>query len=1588
MLVSLWRQLVWKRMAQAAARGGRPVLRVEGLEDRLTPAAIYAIPSASGAEASVTVFDSATRSPKFVLSPFPGFTGGVNVAIGDVTGDGTPDVIVAPKAGGGGLVSVYNGTDGSLLKSFSVGDDSSRAGASVAAADFDADGLAEVVVGAVRNGQPLVQVYRFSDLSVLHGYTPFSGAGGVSVAVGDVTGDGTPDVIAAAGPGAGPQVVVFDGKTDAVVRSFFAFEPTFTGGVGVAAGDTDGDGRADILVSAGPTGGPRVQVFSGLTGASLVNFFAYSDQLRGGVEATLADTDGNGRLDIVTTDGTTPKAFDARTMAQLAAPPGGGLVTGGPADTTAPTVTLTTTATDPSATSPLKFTATFSEAVNGFSAAGVTVVNGTVSNVVRVDAKTYTFDVTPAADGLVTVTVAAGAARDAAGNASTASAAVSRTFDASGPAVTANALTTNDTTPALTGTVDSTATSVTVVVNGQTITATITGTSWSAAVPTALAAGTYTVQVTARDAAGNTRATSATLVIDTTAPTATVSTTAPEPTNTSPIPFTVTFDEDVTGFTAAGLNVTNGVVSNFVAVNARTYTFSVAPQAQGAVTVTVVAGAAADTAGNTNATSTTVTRTFDSTGPVVTANPLTTNDTTPTLTGTVDNAAATVTVVVGGQTITATVTGTTWTATLPNALAAGTYDIQVTATDSQGNSGTTTATGGLVIDTTAPTAAVATTATSPTNDTSITFTVTFSEDVTGFDQADLTVTGGTVASVTPVDGKTYTVVITPGGDGTVSVTVNADAATDTAGNTSTASNTASVVFDGTAPTPTVTADPADPTAANPILFTVTFDEDVTGFTAAGVAVTNGSVINFVATDARTYTFGVVPNAPGTVTVSTTAGAATDTAGNASGAATPVTRTFNGTVVTAAITSTVTGPTQATTIPVTVEFTSDVTGFDESDLVLTNGTVSNFVAVDGNTYTFDLTPTADGAVTVSIAAGAATAGGSPTAAATFTITSDQTAPTAAVTTGLTSPTNTTPIPFTVTFSEDVTGFDQTGLTITGGTLLSFTPVDGKTYTVVVTPAGDGLVSVTVNAGVAVDAAGNTNPASAPGEITFDGTVPTAAVSTTATDPTAANPITFTVTFGEDVTGFAAGGLTVVNGTVAAITPVDGKTYTVTITPTGSGLVSVTVNAGAAADAAGNDNTASNTASVTYDGTAPTATATALTTSDTTPTLTGTVDDPAATVTVVVGGQTITATVTGTTWTATLPNALPPGTYDVQVTATDALGNDATTTVTGGLVIDTAAPTVTISAPSVSTVAGGPVTFTITYADATAVTVDLAVADVTLVPTGNATGTVAVTGSGLVWTVTISGITGTGTLAISLAAGTATDAAGNTAAAAGPSAAVTVDNTAPPAPTVTGLAAGSDTGTSTADGITSDATPTITGIAEAGSTVEVFANSGSGPVSLGTATANAGGVWSLTPSTPLTDATYTVTAVATDAAGNDSPASAAYTLKIDTAIPTGGVTTTSTGGVQGGAGDAGGSGVARVEVSIFNPTTNRYWNPQTQSFDSQTEVFFDATDTSAGDDFSSWGYTLPGSVTGGLTVRARVTDLAGNTVTTDPTAVTVS
>lgn len=319
----------WRRKVESnrAGRAVRPALRAEQLETRDTPAGPLVASVNPGDPSVITVYDATTQEYEFSINAFASFTGGVNVVVGDVNGDGTDEIIAGADSGGAPTVNVFS-AKGVLLKTLTVGDDATRTGASVATADFDGDGKSDLLVGTMQNGQPLVEVLRFSDGGVIQSFTPFAGAQAVSVAAGDVNGDGTPDVVAGAGTGGGPEVIAFDGKTGAVLLHQFAFEDTFHGGVVLSCADLNGDSKADVIVGAGVTGGPRIVVFSGSDGSVLRNFFAADEAARDGVRAT-AYKGGGGSTELVTVAGSGPlQAFDGTTLAAVTPPSTPGLPAG------------------------------------------------------------------------------------------------------------------------------------------------------------------------------------------------------------------------------------------------------------------------------------------------------------------------------------------------------------------------------------------------------------------------------------------------------------------------------------------------------------------------------------------------------------------------------------------------------------------------------------------------------------------------------------------------------------------------------------------------------------------------------------------------------------------------------------------------------------------------------------------------------------------------------------------------------------------------------------------------------------------------------------------------------------------------------------------------------------------------------------------------------------------------------------------------------------------------------------------------------------------------------------------------------------
>lgn len=239
------------------------------------------------------------------LAPYGDFSGGATVAQGDINGDGVLDTIVGAGPGGGPHVQVLSGVDDSVLRSFYAYPSNFGGGVFVGAGDFDGDGKDDIITGAGPGGGPHVEIFSGADNSVLRSFYAYGPtfSGGVRVCLGDVDGDGHSDIVTGAGPGGGPHVQALSGTNNSVLKSFYAYDQAFTAGVYVACGRFDNDSKADIAVGAGAGGSPHVELFGGADNAVLKSFYAYDSGFTGGVRVALADTDGDGLANLITAPG-------------------------------------------------------------------------------------------------------------------------------------------------------------------------------------------------------------------------------------------------------------------------------------------------------------------------------------------------------------------------------------------------------------------------------------------------------------------------------------------------------------------------------------------------------------------------------------------------------------------------------------------------------------------------------------------------------------------------------------------------------------------------------------------------------------------------------------------------------------------------------------------------------------------------------------------------------------------------------------------------------------------------------------------------------------------------------------------------------------------------------------------------------------------------------------------------------------------------------------------------------------------------------------------------------------------------------------
>ncbi|MGK7908224.1 MAG: Ig-like domain-containing protein, partial [Synechococcus sp.] len=320
------------------------------------------------------------------------------------------------------------------------------------------------------------------------------------------------------------------------------------------------------------------------------------------------------------------------------------------------------------------------------------------------------------------------------------------------------------------------------------------------------------------------------------------------------------------------------------------------------------------------------------------------------------------------------------------------------------------------------------------------FTVTFafSEDVTGFDIADIAVANGSVANFLTVDASTYTADITPDGNGAIAIDVAAGAAQDAAGNPSTAAPQAVISFDST-PTETLRIEAEDMVLAN-------------GYEVEnGLTFASGSALirNLAPSGTSATATSQFSGQSGTYEVRV--GYHDESDGESLATVNVGGQQFNWTF----------NQSLGGWGPRATNFVERVVG----EVSLAPGDVVEIIGtrVDGELARIDYIEF----IPVS---------GSPGA--------DTVAPTVDIQNEPVSVTTTDPFTVTFAFSEAVTGFDIADIAIANGTVANFLTVDASTYTAEITPDGNGSISIDVAAGAAQDAAGNPSTAAPQAIISFE------------------------------------------------------------------------------------------------------------------------------------------------------------------------------------------------------------------------------------------------------------------------------------------------------------------------------------------------------------------------------------------------------------------------------------------------------------------------------------------------------------------------
>ncbi|AWB67163.1 hypothetical protein C2869_12270 [Saccharobesus litoralis] len=1157
-------------------------------------------------------------------------------------------------------------------------------------------------------------------------------------------------------------------------------------------------------------------------------------------------------------------------------------------------------------------TFTLSESSSDFTLSDVTVVGGALTNFAG-SGTTYTATFTPntSSTSNATFNVAASSFTDSAGNANTAATELSLTVDTALPSI---AITSDDSalqagdTPTITFTLSESSSDFAendIVVTGGNLsgftgsgsvyTATFTPSTSSTSNATFnVAASTFT------DNAGNanTAATQLSLTVDTLIPTIAISTddSALKIGDVATLSFTLS--ESATNFTASDITVSGGSLTNFSG-SGTSYTASFTPNTDSTTTanIDVAASVFTDSAGNSNSAASQVQLSVDTTTPTIS---ITSDDLAlksgdvATLSFTLSESSATFAsddiVVTGGVLSSFSGSGSNYTATFtPNTSSTDAATVNIAAstfTDSAGNPNSAASQLDLTIDTLAPSISITSNDSALIAGETATLTFTLSEASSNFVSSDIVVTGGSLSGFAG-SGTSYSASFTPNTSSNTSATVNVAASvfTDSAGNGNTGANELSLTVDTLLPTIAISSNDSALSIGDVATLTFTLSETSSDFSSDDITVVGGSLSDFSGSG-TSYTASLTPNSASTTdaTINVAASSFTDSAGNNNSAASQLSLSVDTVAPSIAISADAAALKLGEVAQLTFTISESVTGFSESDIQVSGGTLSNFSG-SGTSYSATFNPAATTIATASIDIAANTyvdlAGNSNTSTSQLTVSVNTSIPTISIASSVSSLKMAETASLTFTLSEASTTFAIEDISVVGGSISDFSG-SNTSYSATFTPNTDYSANATIDvaANTFTDSAGNNNSAANQVVLSVDTLAPTVSIATNDSALQQGDIATLTFTLSESTSGFSSSDITVTGGSLSNFSG-SGVSYTASFTPTSDSIETASINVAASvfADAAGNNNTAADPLSITIDTTLPSITIAsndnALKIGDVatlTFTLSESSNDFTASDISVTGGTLSDFSGTGVSYSASFtPSDASTTNATINVAAsrfTDSAGNNNTAATELTLAVDTTTPTLVISSNDNDLKVGDVALITFTLSEAAS---DFNNIDVTV--SGGSLSDFS--GSGSEYTANFTpDDASTANATISVAASTYTDSAGNNNSAADPLS-LNVDTVKPNAAISTSNSALKAGEMATISFTLSENSSDFSAddINVTGGTLSGFSGSGT----------NYSAEFTPTDDSTVSASINIAANVFTDTAGNDNEAATALSLGIDTQAP---------------------------------------------------------------------------------------------------------